>query len=61
MNRSVEPAATNVRGIIIDRCGHYVAEERTPAVQWAIFDNDPTPGFEARIKKMQWNYREQSK
>ena len=31
----------------------------TPAVQWAIFDYDPVPGFEARTKKTQWIYREQ--
>ena len=31
----------------------------TPAVQWAIFDEDPIPGFEARTKKRQWVYREQ--
>ena len=31
----------------------------TPAVQWAIFDKDPVPGFKARTKKMQWIYREQ--
>ncbi len=31
----------------------------TSAVQLAIFDNDPVPGFEARAKNMQWIYREQ--
>jgi len=31
----------------------------TPAVQWAIFDNDPVPAFKAQIQKMQWIYQEQ--
>ena len=30
-----------------------------PAVQWAVLDKDPVPGFKARVKKMQGYHRKQ--